>query len=82
MDEKALLDAMRAMIREELEPVNIRLGGMDKRFDGIDKRLDILQEDIEQIKEDAAVTREAVNTLGDWAEAAADVLKIKYPIKV
>ena len=36
MIDKDMLEAMRAMMKEELEPINARL-------DGIDKRLDLLE---------------------------------------
>lgn len=51
------------------------------RLDKVDSRLDAMQADIEQIKEDTEITREAVNSLGEWTEIASDVLKIKYPIE-
>ncbi len=40
MDEQALLEAMRAMIKEELGPVNTRLDTIDTRLDTVDTRLD------------------------------------------
>lgn len=40
-----------------------------------------MQEDIDQIKEDTAITREAVNGLGEWAEIVADILSVEYPVK-
>lgn len=66
MDEKALLEAIRAIVQEENKPITARL--------------DAMQGDIDQIKEDTTITRDSVNGLGEWAEVAADVLRIKYPL--
>ncbi|QDQ02548.1 hypothetical protein FOH38_19955 [Lysinibacillus fusiformis] len=35
-----LKELLRSVLKEELEPVNQRLDGMDKRFDGMEQRLD------------------------------------------
>jgi len=47
MEDKTLLDAIRAIVKEETVPINIRLdnvdsrlGGIDSRLDGVDSRLD------------------------------------------
>ena len=68
MIDKEMLDAMRSVMREELEPINKRLDGIGTRLGAVDTRLDAIQEDIEILKEDGAITREAVNTLLEWAD--------------
>ena len=52
------LQAIGAMLDSKLEPFNVRLEAM--------------QSDIETIKEDGVITREAVNTLLDWANIMDD----------
>ena len=64
MDEKMLLDAMRSMLKEELNPINERLNSMDKRLDSIDERL-------ANVEEDTKITRNAVNDLLEWADDAS-----------
>lgn len=68
------LQAISALMDSKLEPINARLDTMQADITG-------MKEDIEQIKEDTAITRETTNSLGEWADVAADVLKVKYPIK-
>ena len=36
MVDKEMLEAMRAMMKEELEPINNRLDGLDKRLDRLE----------------------------------------------
>ena len=66
-----------ALTKEDLQAIGAL---MDEKLEPINNRLDTMQADIEQIKEDTAITREAANGLGEWAEVAADVLKVKFPI--
>lgn len=54
MDDKALLDAMQAMLKEELKPIKADITG--------------IKEDIEAIKEDVAALKHNVGKIGDWAE--------------
>ncbi|WP_099354883.1 hypothetical protein [Fredinandcohnia onubensis] len=35
-----MVDLLRSVLKEELNPIHNRLDGIDKRFDGIDKRLE------------------------------------------
>lgn len=55
--------------------------GMQSDISGLKQGQADMLADIDQIKEDTAVTREAVNALGEWVEVASDVLKISYPLK-
>lgn len=78
MDDKTLLDAIRTIVREETtQIVDTRL---EEKLEPIRADIAAMKEDIEQIREDTGVTREVTNMIGEWTEAAADVLKIKYPI--
>ena len=71
MDEKMLLEAMRAMLKEELRPINERLDSMDGRLDSIDGRLDSIEERLSNVEEDTKITRNAVNDLLEWADDAS-----------
>jgi DNA repair exonuclease SbcCD ATPase subunit len=82
------LQAIRAIVREETAKTNARLDAMQADIDQIKGDVgqvkgDIVQikEDIVEIKEDGAITREAVNAIGDWTDAASEALKIRYPVE-
>lgn len=60
-----MLQAMRAMMKEELEPIN--------------KRLDAIEEDLDELKEHAEITRDGVNSLLEWAEECGNVIKFPLP---
>ena len=60
-----MLQAMRAMLKEELEPIN--------------KRLDAIEEDLDELKEHAEITRDGVNSLLEWAEECGNVIKFPLP---
>lgn len=72
-------------IAELLKPINERLDKLDQgqnelRADVamLKENVNTLQEDVEIIKEDVQVTRNATNTLLDWAEQAQ--LEVKIPL--
>ena len=61
-----------------MAPVNTRLDGMDRRLDGLEQRMSHVEDTLEEIKEDAAITREATNTLLNWAEQAQ--VEVRIPL--
>lgn len=63
---KEEMQMIREMLREELEPIN-------KRLDGIEDRL-------AAVEENTTVTREAVNSLIEWAENVAVITQVKFPV--
>lgn len=56
------LQEIRALIREELKP--------------IEDKIDALKEDMDVLKEDSDITRNGVNTLLKWAEKADRSLNV------
>lgn len=69
------LQAIAALIKNEVEPIKqdisdlkINVAKMDSRLDKIETRLDNIEEDIEVIKEDCEITRDGTNNLGEWVE--------------
>lgn len=60
-----MIQAMRAMMKEELEPIN--------------KRLDAIEENLDELKEHAEITRDGVNSLLEWAEECGNVIKFPLP---
>lgn len=55
---------------------------MNARFAEINKRLSNLEEEVSEIKEDTEITRTAVNTLIEWADAVSEVeAVVKFPVK-
>lgn len=70
LDKNDLL-AISELMDNKLKPINDRL-------DSVDTRLDKMQEDLDILKENSKVTRNAVNTLLDWAEEAQ--IEVKIPL--
>ncbi|QIB27564.1 hypothetical protein [Caloranaerobacter azorensis] len=48
----SLLDAIREMLKEELKPINERLGAVEDNIKGMDKRLETVELEISGIKEE------------------------------
>lgn len=77
-----MLEAMRQIMREELQPINGRLDAMDGRLNVIDGRLDQMQgditkmkgdithmqEDIDELKENTKISRGVEDVILVWAE--------------
>ena len=72
MTDQELLQAMKTMIKEELEPINKRLDSMEGKLDSMEGRLDSMEETLE-------ATKDGVNTLLEWAEECSTVLKFPLP---
>lgn len=51
-----------------LQAILDKLDGLEHKVDGLENGQKEIKADIAEIKEDAAVTRNGVNTLLDWAE--------------
>lgn len=45
------------------------------------KQLSSISERLEQVKEDTEITREATNSLIEWAEFVSERLDITFPVK-
>jgi len=74
-DLQQLSDLIDARLDAKLAPIN-------QRLDRVDQRLDRIECDISYIKEDAAITREAANSLCEWAENVAAITNAPtFPIK-
>lgn len=71
MVDKEMIEAMRMIMKEELEPIN-------QRLEKIESDVVTMKDDIAEIKEDAAITRGAVNTLLEWADKAQ--VQVKIPL--
>ena len=69
------LQAIAQLMDMKLQPINKRLDSMDERLDSMDERLDSIDERLSNLEEDSKVTRNAVNTLLDWAEEAQTEVK-------
>lgn len=79
------LQAIAQLMDMKLQPINERLDKLEQgqnelRTDvaTLKENVNTLQEDVEIIKEDVQVTRNATNTLLDWAEQAQ--LEVKIPL--
>ena len=72
MSDQELLQAIRAITREELNPINQRLNGIDQHLDSIDQRLDALEESLEE-------TRNSVNLLIEWSEKVSMAATFPLP---
>ena len=65
------LQAIAQLMDMKLQPIN-------ERLDKLEQGQNELRADVEIIKEDVQVTRNATNTLLDWAEQAQ--LEVKIPL--
>lgn len=75
------LEQIRALMREEIKPINDRLDKMDIRLDKIEDRLDNVEDQIAEIKQDTEITRAATNEIIKWIEVNADEKTNPFPIK-
>ena len=78
MLDKEDLQAIAQLMDMKLEPINARLDKVDARLDVMETDIIKIKDDISELKEDPQVTREAVNTLLDWAEKAQ--VQVKIPL--
>lgn len=60
------LQAIKAIIKEETDPINQRLDKMDDRLDKIENDITTMKADIEDIKEYAEITRVSANASVEW----------------
>ena len=78
MLDKEDLQAIAQLMDMKLEPINARLDKVDARLDVMETDIIKIKDDISELKEDTQVTREAVNTLLNWAEKAQ--VQVKIPL--
>ena len=78
-EEKIL--AMLERIQQRQEATNTRLDGLEAGQATMQADMNTMKADIEEIKEHTEITRETTNAIGEWTEAAAGALKIKYPVE-
>lgn len=62
------LQAIAALIKNEVEPINKRLDNMDTRLDKLEKNVIAIKRDIKVIKQDAEITRVTANELVKWVD--------------
>lgn len=72
MDEKALLEAMGAMMDARLKPIVDRL-------DRMQGDITELREDVAELKEAHEATRDGVNRLLEWADECGYIVKLPLP---
>lgn len=72
------LQAIAQLMDMKLKPINERLDKLEQGQNELRADVATLKEDVEIIKEDVQVTRNATNTLLDWAEQAQ--LEVKIPL--
>ncbi len=81
---QADIGGMKSDIREmqaDIGGMKSDIRGLTGRVDRLEMKFDEMQESIAQIREDTAITRAAVNVLGEWAENAAVVIGVEYPVR-
>ncbi len=74
MVDQELLEALRGVIKEEVQPIH-------ECLDKMDERLSKLEEQVALIKEDTAITRETANALVEWAERVSVITRVEFPVE-
>lgn len=65
-----------------LTEIKSEMSDMKSEISEINKRLSNLEEEVSEIKEDTEITRTAVNTLIEWADAVSEVQSVvKFPVQ-
>mgnify|MGYP003258598156 CR=1 FL=1 len=72
------LQAIAQLMDMKLQPINERLDKLEQGQNELRADVATLKENVEIIKEDVQVTRNATNTLLDWAKQAQ--LEVKIPL--
>lgn len=52
-----------------------------KKLEKMDERFEKLENKIDEIKEDTEITRDAVNSLIEWADHVSVITQVKFPVK-
>lgn len=81
MVDQELLQALRGVVKEEIQPIHERLDKMDERLDKLESRMSNLEEQTALIKEDTAITRETANALVEWAERVSVITRVEFPVE-
>lgn len=65
-----------------LTEMNERLKSLETDVSALKADVSVLKTDVSNIKEDTEITRTAVNTLIEWADAVSEVeAVVKFPVK-
>ena len=67
-------------IKQHIEQMDTRLNRMDERLNRMDERLNKMDERLSEVEENTKITREAVNSLIEWADNVAVITQIKFPV--
>lgn len=73
------LQAIRAIMKEELDPINKRLDSMDERLDSVNERLDSVNERLGRLEESQEEVRDAVNALLEWSDKVSESFQFPLP---
>ena len=72
MTDQELLQAIRAITREEIKPLKDEVSAINQRLDTLDQRIDSLEESLEE-------TRNGVNMLIGWSEKVSMAATFPLP---
>lgn len=65
---------------ERLNQVDERLNQVDKQLNQVNERLNQVDERLSAVEENTQITREAVNSLIEWADNVSVITQIKFPV--
>lgn len=69
------------MNEKVLELILSKLDNIDNRLSKIESELSEVKEELSEVKEDTEITRSAVNSLCERAEAASGVIGVRFPVE-
>nr|WP_304216834.1 hypothetical protein [Fredinandcohnia onubensis] len=75
-----MVDLLRSVLKEELNPIHKRLDRMDKRFDGIDERLEEIDQRLDRLETNQnelvigqeKLQKNLIESLGNYTEKIAE----------
>ena len=74
------LQALSTIMERQLQPIKQHIEQMDTRLNRMDERLNKMDERLSEVEENTKITREAVNSLIEWADNVAVITQIKFPV--
>lgn len=79
-DLQALSALLEEAVEKQIQPVKEHLNKLDECLNQVNERLDQVDERLSAVEENTQITREAVNSLIEWADNVSVITQIKFPV--